>query len=144
MTSKPDNLILFDNRCNLCAGVVRFILKKDKEDKFRFGSLYSNEGKKIKKSLSFSQQKNSILYFQNGVVYIQSDAALQVLIRIGGFYKSFIFFLWINKKFRDYLYNLIAKYRYLIFGKRKLPFIPPKEHQWKFIEYDNKTTGTSK
>ncbi|MBN2174776.1 MAG: DUF393 domain-containing protein [Bacteroidales bacterium] len=134
MEQTPDYLILFDDRCNLCSWLVRYILKRDKKDIFRFGSLFSAKGKQIKKPLPWEQQKNTIIYFENNEVFTQSDAAIRILVRLGGIYSLFKAFVLIPKPVRDSIYKIIAKYRYRIFGRREKPMEPPLHHKWKFID----------
>jgi len=134
MKKLPDKLILFDPYCNLCTGIVRFILKHDRKQIFRFGSLFSEKGKQIKKSLPWGLQKNTIIYFDNDEVFIQSDAAIRITAQLGGIYKTARVFYILPKSFRDYLYFLIAKYRYKIFGKRKSPMIPQQKFKKRFID----------
>jgi predicted DCC family thiol-disulfide oxidoreductase YuxK len=134
MEKIPNRLILFDPYCNLCSSLVKFILRRDGSDIFRFGSLFSDQGKQIKKALPWNLQKNTIIYFDQDEVYIQSDAAIRITTQLGGMYKAAKVFYALPKSFRDYLYSLIAKYRYKVFGKRKSPMVPPEKHRWKFID----------
>ena len=45
ITNDLKKIILFDGVCNLCSKSVRFIIKYDKADKFRFASIQSETGK---------------------------------------------------------------------------------------------------
>ena len=65
--------------------------------------------------------------FQDGDhLYIKSDAVLKILKEIGGFWKLFYLLIIIPKSFRDWVYELIARNRYQIFGKRDQCMILPK------------------
>jgi DCC1-like thiol-disulfide oxidoreductase len=44
MDNSNENILLFDGVCNLCNGMVRFIIKRDTVGKFRFASLQSETG----------------------------------------------------------------------------------------------------
>ncbi|MCB0806219.1 MAG: DUF393 domain-containing protein [Bacteroidales bacterium] len=135
MENRPDHLILFDPYCNLCTAIVKYILKQDKKERFYFGSLYSKRGKDIKKHLSWEKQKNTIIYFEKDEVFTQSDAAIRIISKLRGIHKTVSVFRYVPKSFRDYLYKIVAKYRYNIFGKRKDPFKPSEIHKSRFIDY---------
>ena len=40
-------LILFDGVCNLCNGLVQFIIRRDPKGKFKFASLQSDVGRSL-------------------------------------------------------------------------------------------------
>src|SRR5450432_4251467 len=44
MNETDADIILFDGVCNLCNGLVRFIIKRDKRSRFKFASLQSDIG----------------------------------------------------------------------------------------------------
>jgi len=60
-------IILFDGVCNLCNGLVRFIIKRDPEAKFRFASLQSESGQSILYKLGLDQSNF------DSVIYIKGD-----------------------------------------------------------------------
>ena len=49
MSNKENNkiIILFDGVCNLCLGSVKFIIKRDLNDVFRFASIQSSVGEEL-------------------------------------------------------------------------------------------------
>ena len=76
---------------------------------------------------------DSIILIKNNKVFIKSSAILEIikdlpigwrLLRIGIIIPQFI---------RDWLYDLIAKHRYQIFGKKDECPIPPKDVQDRFL-----------
>lgn len=136
MVKIPDNLILFDPMCNLCSAIVKYLLKYDKRGLFFYGSLFSASGKQIKKSLTWKEQKNTIIYFEKNLVFTQSDAAIRIITSLPGFHKLLLALKIFPKSFRDWAYKIVAKYRYQWFGKREKPFLPNIEFKNRFIDYD--------
>ena len=130
----PDHLILFDPYCNLCVAVVKYILKHDSQKLYTFGSLYSKQGKEMKKSLSWKKQKNTIIYFEGDEVYTQSDAAIQIISKLKGINRGILVFNILPKGLRDWGYKMIAKYRYTVFGKRKEPYLPSGKVRDRFLD----------
>ena len=110
--------ILFDGVCNLCNGVVKFITKRDKENKFSFLSLQSDEGKKILNQYGINiLETDSIVYVKNEKAFIKSNAAIEIARDLGGIYKILLVFKVFPLFINDYVYDFVAKNRYKFFGK---------------------------
>jgi len=128
------NIVLFDGICNLCNGLVRFIIKRDRTGKFKFASLQSEIGQHW--LMKFGLAKNefeSFVLIRGDKYYIKSDAALKMLRELGGIWIVFYFFILIPRPVRDLIYDLIAKSRYRIFGKRDVCLIPTPELRERFL-----------
>lgn len=110
--------ILFDGVCNLCNGVVKFITKRDKENKFSFLSLQSDEGKKILNQYGINiLETDSIVYIKNEKAFIKSNAAIEIARDLRGIYKILLVFKVLPLFINDYVYDFVAKNRYKFFGK---------------------------
>jgi predicted DCC family thiol-disulfide oxidoreductase YuxK len=134
MDEPAKNILLFDGVCNLCNGLVHFIIKKDRIGKFKFTSLQSAIGQQW--LMKFGLAKNefaSFVLIQGDKYYIKSDAALKMLAELGGIWNAFYVFKFIPRPFRDFIYDRIAKSRYKIFGKRDVCMIPTPELQKRFL-----------
>ena len=128
-------VILFDGVCNLCNGSVQFILKRDKKNKFRFGSLQGNYGQQMMKKLQMpSGDMYSFILQENEKVYTRSTAALRVLKLLGGKWKLFYSFIVIPKFVRDGVYRFIAQNRYRWFGKKEECWIPDPKWNDRFLK----------
>lgn len=127
-------IILFDGVCNLCNGLVQFVIKKDKEAKFTMGSLQSESGQKLLKKHNLPlQDYNSFIYLKEERVYSKSSGALHVLKDLGGLWKIFFILIIIPKPIRDYFYGLVAKNRYWFFGKRTECMMPTPALKNRFL-----------
>src|ERR1035437_1260844 len=116
MNSNP--VLYFDGVCNLCNGVVKFIIKRDKKAKFKFASLQSVSGQNILKQYNLSiDNLESFILIKDNKFYNKSSAGLMVLKELGGWWKLLYAFIIIPKPIRDFIYDLIAKRRYKIFGR---------------------------
>ncbi|SNZ00033.1 thiol-disulfide oxidoreductase DCC family protein [Flagellimonas pacifica] len=129
-------IILFDGVCNLCNGAVQFVIKRDKQDMFRYAALQSEIGKQLITERAIDTSKvDSIIFIEPGVAYFtKSDAALQIGKGFGGFWNVLAIFSWIPKSFRDTIYDLIARNRYKWFGRKDACMIPTPELQAKFLD----------
>jgi len=129
-------LILFDGVCNLCNGAVQFIIKRDKKDVFRFAALQSKIGEQLIKQKGIDALNiDSIILIAPGEAYhVRSSAALNIAYEFGGLWKALKFFEWVLPvRFRDFIYNIVARNRYKWFGKKESCMIPTPELKAKFL-----------
>ncbi|MXO35240.1 MULTISPECIES: thiol-disulfide oxidoreductase DCC family protein [Apibacter] len=128
-------IVLFDGVCNLCNSTVQFIIKRDKHNQFKFSSLQSEYGQNFLKerNLDSSDFKSIILYEPEVAYYTKSTAALKIAQNLGFPYNLLSVFLLIPSFIRDWIYSLISKYRYHLFGKKDSCMVPTPENKRKFI-----------
>ena len=128
-------LILFDGVCNLCNGLVQFIIRRDAKGKFKFASLQSEVGRSLLKQFNIDPDLlHSIVVIDNGVAFQRSDAVLRIANYLGGRWKILTAFKILPKFFRDGCYNVVAANRYRIFGKQDSCMIPTPELKDRFVE----------
>lgn len=127
------NIILFDGECDFCSFWVKFIIKRDEKDAFRFASLQSKIGQEYLAKFNISKNIDTVVFIQNNIAFIKSTAALIILKTLGGFWKLFyglkIFPLFI----RDFFYDLMAKYRYVFFSKNTCQLNSQNNIKHKFL-----------
>ena len=134
MSEKIKGILLFDGVCNLCNGMVQFIIKRDTGGKFKFASLQSVAGQEILKKLGLSVDAfESFVYVKAGKYELKSNAALHVLKDLGGAWKMLYGFKIIPRPVRDFFYDLVAKSRYSIFGKRDSCMVPTSSLAERFL-----------
>jgi predicted DCC family thiol-disulfide oxidoreductase YuxK len=129
------NIILYDGVCHLCTASVQSIIKRDKQDLYRFVSLQSDLGNAILNHLNINVATidSIVLYQPTERFYIKSAAALRIVIGLGGPYKIARIFLLFPKGFSDIIYDFIAKNRYRWYGKREDCLVPTPELAQKFL-----------
>ena len=134
MNDENKLIILFDGVCNLCIGSIQFIIKKDSKDIFRLAPIQSVVGQKIikKHSINISKKDSIVLINGNNIQY-QSTAVLSVLYKLKTFWKILLFLYIIPYPIRDYIYSLVAKSRYSLFGKQQTCIVPNKNIKSKFL-----------
>ena len=128
-------IVLFDGVCNLCSGAVQFIIKRDRNDVFRFAALQEDVGKQLLAERGINTRElDSIIVIEPGVAYYsKSDAALEIAKNFGGLWSLFAVFKWIPKPIRDAIYDFVAKNRYRWFGEKEQCMIPTPELKAKFL-----------
>ena len=106
-------IIIFDGICGLCNKSVDLLIKLDKHKIFQYTSL---QGEYIKQ-LDIEEDIDSIIFYEDEKLYYKSTAILKILRSLGGGWIVVNIFYLIPTFLRDAIYDLIAKYRYEIFGK---------------------------
>jgi predicted DCC family thiol-disulfide oxidoreductase YuxK len=133
MKKDQRNIILFDGVCNLCNGTVQFIIKRD--TKIKFASLQSKSGQSLLKSFQLpTSDFQSIIYIKGDHYFTKSSALLNVMKELGRFWTLFYVLIAIPRPLRDFVYDLVAKSRFNIWGKRENCFIPTFELKQRFLE----------
>lgn len=127
-------IILFDGVCNLCNGAVQFIIKRDPNAYFRFAALQSETGQRLFKEAGLlSNQLDTIVLLEDGRAYMRSDAALRIARRLQQPWPLWYGARVLPRVLRDGLYNLIARYRYRLFGKQESCMIPTPALKARFL-----------
>jgi predicted DCC family thiol-disulfide oxidoreductase YuxK len=128
------SVLLFDGVCNLCIGVVKFTIKRDTKEKIRFAALQSESGQALLKKFGLATNDfDSFVFITGDKYYLRSSAGLYVLKELGGVWKLFYGFIIIPRPVRDFIYKIVAKIRYRIFGKQDNCMVPSPEIKRRFL-----------
>jgi predicted DCC family thiol-disulfide oxidoreductase YuxK len=133
MEMPANPIVLFDGVCNLCNGSVQFIIRRDPKARFRFASLQSTVGERLRGELGIDPTLDSVLLVEDGRWYKESDAALRIAHGLGGPWKALGIFRLIPTFLRDRAYRLIARNRYRWFGKQETCWLPTPELRGRFL-----------
>lgn len=134
-------IVLFDGVCNFCNSAVNFIIDRDQQGKFAFASLQSEIGAEILKShhlTTHHKALDSIVLVKNNHVYVKSRAALEIAKGLDGGWPLFYAFIILPPFIRDFFYDLLAKYRYKLFGQSETCRVPTADIQDRFLAYEKK------
>lgn len=118
MESTPTkDIIIFDGECNLCNGVVGWLLKFAPADLFSFVPFQSPKGQEFLKLHGHNTQRleTVILIDQDGV-HTHSDGFLRVVGKIDKWKKVAALLAFIPRMIRDYIYKTASKNRLKWFG----------------------------
>ena len=134
MNRQYQHIILFDGICNLCNGVVQFIIKRDKNATYFFTSLQSESGQSILKEHNLPLDSfDSFIYITKGKIYQKSTAALHIARNLDGLWPALYVFIIIPRPVRDFFYKLVADNRYRLSGKRDSCMMPTPELKRRFL-----------
>lgn len=125
----PPEMLFYDGHCALCHGAVKFVLRRDRAGAaFRFAPL---QGETFLALVPESARRNVpdsiVVLTSQGALLVRSGAFIHILERLGGGWKVAARMLRaIPRPLRDAVYNLIARVRYRVFGRRAdvCPMVP--------------------
>ena len=132
-------IILFDGVCNLCDTSVQWIIRNDSAGKFKFAPLQAPVAMEMLRTAEMAGEfdptdPESFVLVEDGQLFFKSDAWFRIireldfpasLLRIFALFPRFI---------RDYVYVVIGRNRYKMFGKKEFCMIPTPEIRERFID----------
>jgi predicted DCC family thiol-disulfide oxidoreductase YuxK len=128
-------IILFDGVCNLCNGWVRFVVRRDPKETFRFAAQQSPAGQAIiEDHIIGVGELSSVILIDGQAFYAESDAVLQILARLGPPWSWIAFLRIIPRRVRDACYRFVANHRYRWFGRTEVCQLPSADIRSRFIE----------
>lgn len=129
-------VMLYDGVCNLCNRSVRFVLERDSRHLFRFASLQSKEAQAILSRYGVTIQMDTIYLVQDGELHDRSSAALRIMAKLSAPWPLMAVFLVIPKPLRDWVYNIVGKNRYRLFGRTDACQLPDEAVRRYFLDLD--------
>jgi predicted DCC family thiol-disulfide oxidoreductase YuxK len=128
-------ILFFDGVCNFCNSSVQFIIRHDKDKKFRFASLQSELGKNAIREVTtrYKVAPDSLILHDGENWYVRSSAALYVCKILGGPWKLLFAAIIVPRFLRDAIYDVIARNRYRWFGKKDACMIPTPDVKDRFL-----------
>lgn len=129
-----DRVVLFDGVCRLCSAWARFLLRFDRECRFKLATVQSEEGQAI---LSFFglplDQYETMLLVEGNQVFGKSDGLLRIIKQLPFPWPILGCFRLIPRPVRDWVYDRVARNRYRLFGKRDVCVVPDKADEQRFL-----------
>jgi predicted DCC family thiol-disulfide oxidoreductase YuxK len=132
-------IVFYDGVCGLCNRLVKFLLRFDRRDRFRYAALQSDFAAEVlsKHGLSAADLNSVTLVRSFGLqgerAYTKSDAIMIAAGELGGFWRVGEVALVLPKGIRDKVYEVIARNRYRMFGRYQTCPVPKPEVRAKFI-----------
>jgi predicted DCC family thiol-disulfide oxidoreductase YuxK len=138
MSDSANPVVLYDGVCGLCNRLVQFVLKHDRQARFRFASLQSTYAARILQRHDIDPNHLDTVYVvqESGErLAARSDAVISLLGELGGFWATIAFVLRIlPTSLRDWGYGVVARRRYRIFGKYDSCPLPEKKYRDRFLD----------
>jgi len=127
---EKNNIVFFDGHCNLCNCSVDLLIKLDTNEQLLYAPLSGKISKELGVINNLPTDELSVIYFRERDQFFNySDAVIEICSDLFQFCKAFYVFKLIPRFIRDFLYLLVAKNRYKIFGKKetcRIPILPER------------------
>ena len=135
--SFPDDrpILIFDGNCLLCSSFVQFILRTDRERRFRLLAAQTPIGAALYRHLGLNptDYETNIL-LEDGRAWLKSEGSLRVFERLGFPWSLMSVGRLLPRSVRDRLYEIVARNRLRWFGVRQSCYLPDPAHADRFIE----------
>jgi predicted DCC family thiol-disulfide oxidoreductase YuxK len=134
--SFPDDrpIIVFDGHCALCSGWVSFILRRDHRATYRLLPAQTPIGHALYVHYGLDPQDyETYILIQNGVAWFKSDATIRMAQGLGFPWSLAGIFRVVPSPWRDRLYDLIARNRFRLLGRRATCYRPDPRHADRFL-----------
>lgn len=116
-----ERVVLFDGVCNLCNGLVQFIIRRDPHARFKFAPM-----------TSFAD--DTMVLVEHGRRFVRSDAVLRIARQLRAPWPLLFVFIVVPRPLRDWAYDVVARRRYRWFGRRETCMVPTPELGARFLE----------
>ncbi|MDJ0899609.1 MAG: DCC1-like thiol-disulfide oxidoreductase family protein [Xenococcus sp. MO_188.B8] len=126
-------IVFFDGECIMCNKFVDILLNIDKAGAIIIAPLQGQTAAKLLPPLPNNREEWSIFYIDQGEISAQSDAFLNICRRLGGIWSILSLFKIIPRSIRDYIYRVIARNRYQLFGRRSTCRMPNEQEKSRFL-----------
>lgn len=133
--SGEEPVLLFDGVCHLCAGVVRFVLRHDRAERFRFASLQSEAGRRLAADHGCPDPGlDSVLLLHRGRLMRKSRAALHICLLLDFPWPLLALFLIVPRFIADAVYDFVGNRRYRWFGRSDTCMLPAPGLKTRFLD----------
>lgn len=130
------SILVFDGVCVLCSRWVQFVLRHDRQRRYRFTAMQSAAGREL--LLSHGLDPNdpvSFLLLEQDRAYTDTEAIARVLSSFeSGWTLAAMLIRIVPRSVRDRAYRWLARNRYRLFGRRDACPVPSAELADRFLE----------
>ncbi|MGA6181028.1 thiol-disulfide oxidoreductase DCC family protein [Stenotrophomonas sp. NPDC077421] len=127
-------VIVFDGVCALCSRWVRFLLRVDRQERYRFAAMQGTHGRVLLRQHGLDPDDPlSFLLLEDGRAWTDTDAIVRVLVGLGGPWRLAVVLRAVPRRLRDRAYRALARNRYRWFGRQDSCFLPSAEQARRFL-----------
>ncbi|MDY8137092.1 DUF393 domain-containing protein [Aquimarina sp. 2201CG5-10] len=112
------SIIVFDGECNLCNGVVGWLMKFAPEDIFQFVPFQSPKGQELLKEYNFPLERlDTVILIDEKGSHTHSDGFLKIISKIPRWKLVAALLAFVPRMIRDGIYKLASRNRVKWFGQ---------------------------
>ncbi|QHQ33900.1 thiol-disulfide oxidoreductase DCC family protein [Algicella marina] len=134
-TLANNDLIVFDGNCVLCSRFFRFILRHDRQQRFRFATAQGQLGQRLYSELGLPLDDfETNLVLTGGQIHQNLDAFAAAMTALGWPWRALGLLRHLPGLVKAPLYHLVARNRYRIFGRRSTCLVPEPSLRARFMD----------
>ncbi len=117
MNPQHRDLIIFDGECNLCNGVVGWLLKFAPSSLFEFVAFQSPKGQRLLRHYHRDTSSlDTVILIDEAGLHTHSDGFLRIVSSIPKWQRLAALLAFVPRLIRDFVYKTASKYRLRWFG----------------------------
>jgi predicted DCC family thiol-disulfide oxidoreductase YuxK len=135
-TPTDSPVMIYDGHCGLCDHTVSHILRHDPRGRILFAANTSEVARRIlaQHGIASDPPPESVIYITDGRAWQKSSAVLKIARDLGGLHLLLLPGWLVPRPLRDAIYNVIARNRYRLMGRKESCRIPSPAERARFID----------
>ncbi len=132
----PDDkpVIVFDGHCVLCSRWARFVLKHDRQGRYRLLPAQSPLGHALYVHLGLDPENyETNILIEDGRAWFRSEGSIRMAKGLGFPWSLACVFRLLPRTWRDWLYDLVARNRFRLFGRREVCYLVDNDYRDRFL-----------
>jgi predicted DCC family thiol-disulfide oxidoreductase YuxK len=127
-------VIVFDGHCSLCSGWARFVLRHDRQQRFRLLPAQSELGRALYMHYGLDPQDyETNILIAGGLPWFKSEGSIRMAEQLGFPWSIAKLLRVLPLSLRDKLYQCVAQNRLRIFGKRDVCYRSEAGYEDRFL-----------
>jgi predicted DCC family thiol-disulfide oxidoreductase YuxK len=127
-------IIIFDGYCAMCSGGARFALRHDRAGVFRLLPAQSDLGRALYVHYGLDPQDfETFILLEAGMPSFKSEASLRIVEALGFPWNLLALLRLVPRALRDRLYDVMARNRMRIFGRRERCYVSDPRYADRFL-----------
>jgi len=132
----PDDrpIVIFDGYCAMCSGFARFLLRHDYRGLFRLVPAQSGLGRAlyVHYGLDPVEYETNILLTE-GIAWFKAEGSIRMAEQLGFPWRLAAIFRVLPESWREALYDVVARNRLRIFGRRDVCYVSEPGYADRFL-----------
>jgi predicted DCC family thiol-disulfide oxidoreductase YuxK len=126
----PPRIVLYDGVCGLCDRLVQFLVAKDRDRVLRYAPLQGETAARLRaQHADIPSDLDTMVFIDEGEVYLRSRAAARIARYLPMPWRLVAAVRFVPRFLADFVYGLVAKGRYRVFGKVEACGLPTPEER---------------
>ena len=127
-------IIIFDAYCVLCSRWANFVLRQDRTGTFRLLPAQSPLGHALYVHFGLDPEHyETNILVADGLAWVKSEGSIRVAEGLRFPWSLTAAFRVLPVALRDKLYDLVARSRFRLFGRRDTCYVPTADHRNRFL-----------